>query len=345
MNKKITASVLAGAMAISMTSISAFAADATQTVKASGEQTFSIDAGFTAPAIDVTLPTSILAAINPYHLELDIDTANSLKTGTDGISSPEYEIKNNDAALGIKVAAKISAKGAAGVSIAAVDRTTKAAPTFKNDGTEEKQVFAYLNTTKTAGTYAATEYDPADATQLVFTEDVPDKATQLLALDASESGFFQIQGKVVEEPETKWATGDKVTLNVVFDINPYNPAVGGGNGGGGGGSTVTPGLTADLTQANFTGTGITAFAKKTGANNEYNITVDSTTNGGSAIGLNLTGLVDNSQTVTSKVADNANVTVAGMGMNVNVTPAAQGSSVVTITLSDSKTIVLNFTIT
>lgn len=344
MNKKITASVLAGAMAISMTSISAFAADATQTVKASGEQTFSIDAGFTAPAIDVILPTSILAAINPYHLELEVDATNNLTTGTDGISSPEYEIKNNDAALGIKVAAKISAKGAAGVSIAAVDRTTKAAPTFKNDGTEEKQVFAYLNTTKTAGTYAATEYDPADATQLVFTEDVPDKATQLLALDASESGFFQIQGKVVEEPETKWATGDKVTLNVVFDINPYNPAIGGG------GNTptppaVTPGLTADLTQTNFTGTGITAFAKKAGANNEYNITVDSTTNGGSAIGLNLTGLVDNSQTVTSKVADNANVTVAGMGMNVNVTPAAQGSSVVTITLSDNNTIVLNFTIT
>lgn len=345
MNKKITASVLAGAMAISMTSISAFAADATQTVKASGEQTFSIDAGFTAPAIDVILPTSILAAINPYHLELELDTTNNLETGTHGISSPEYTITNNDTVMGINVAAKLSAKGGTGVYIAAVDRTTKAAPTFKNDETEDKNVFAYLNTTKTQGTYASDVYDPADPTQLVFTEDVPEKATQLLALDVSESGYFQVQGDVVEKPATKWATGDKVTLNVIFDLTPYNPAIGGGGNGGGGGSTVTPGLTADLTQTNFTGTGITAFAKKSGANNEYNITVDSTTNGGSAIGLNLTGLVDNSQTVQAKAADNANVTVAGMGMNVNVTPAAQGSSVVTITLSDGKTIILNFTIT
>lgn len=281
MNKKITASVLAGAMAISMTSISAFAADATQTVKASGEQTFSIDAGFTAPAIDVILPTSILAAINPYHLELELDATNNLETGTHGISSPEYTITNNDTVMGINVAAKLSAKGGTGVYIAAVDRTTKAAPTFKNDETEDKNVFAYLNTTKTQGTYASDVYDPADPTQLVFTEDVPEKATQLLALDVSESGYFQVQGDVVEKPATKWATGDKVTLNVIFDLTPYNPAIGGG--------VNPPVATARVTGATATAQGTAIAAGNIVVNSTAKtITITSGASVGNTIAVTLT---------------------------------------------------------
>lgn len=341
MNKKITASVLAGAMAISMTSISAFAADATQTVKASGEQTFSIDAGFTAPAIDVILPTSILAAINPYHLELELDTTNNLETGTHGISSPEYTITNNDTVMGINVAAKLSAKGGTGVYIAAVDRTTKAAPTFKNDETEDKNVFAYLNTTKTQGTYASDVYDPADPTQLVFTEDVPEKATQLLALDVSESGYFQVQGDVVEKPATKWATGDKVTLNVIFDLTPYNPAIGGGNGGGGGGFTaaVAAGDIGFGSDAAFTLGNLTA-------NDTYALAISSGTYG-APVKPTFTGYTITGATVTTGSGTVVNVATTGLSA-YKLDVQGTGSAVVKYDLSkdaDGSTASVTFNIT
>lgn len=229
MNKKLTSAVLAGAMALSMTGISAFAADATQTVAAAGETTFKATAAFAPVAIDVVLPTTITAAINPYKIDYQFA---GTAAGTSGVISPVYEIENKTTDYGVKVAAKVWATPAGDVSVATLDRKTGAVPTFKNDNTEEKQIFAYLNTTVAADqSFANDTYTADDATQVLFTEDEPENAVLLMQIaKATGKGYFQIQGDCVEEPEEKWAATDKVDLNIIFDINPYNDSAAGGVG-------------------------------------------------------------------------------------------------------------------
>lgn len=236
-SKKIISAIMAGACALSMTSIAAFAADPVTTdIDAAGEKTYDVNAGYTAPVIDVTVPTALNAVINPYQIAIDLSAAKdgSLMTGTDGIASPEYSIKNNSATFGIKVGAKLSAKGT-GITVAA---TPDKIPT-KLDS--EKAAFTFLNTTTgedgdTVGTYAKDAYDAAEKTQLAFTEEKPERATVIMTLEEKAAGkksqgFFKVQGQVTDPEivEKKYATTDKLALSIVFDINPYNPAAGGVN--------------------------------------------------------------------------------------------------------------------
>ena len=218
MKKKIGVLALAAAIAVSMANFSASAEDApTET-----GVPFEVTAAFPLPVVDVTFPTSAFVLINPYHL----DTANDgLAADNSGVTSPEYAITNNSDEVGITVSARLSAYASSGVSIAAVDETTGEAPVFRNDGTEQKQVFAFLNTTTVKGTYANNRYTIGDDSQLAFTETAPDKPSRLMRIEPLSSGYFKIQGDVVEYPQTNWNTSDSVTLNIIFDVNPYNPGI------------------------------------------------------------------------------------------------------------------------
>lgn len=213
MKKKIGVLALAAAIAVSMANLSASAEDAPAET---GRTPFEVTAEFALPVIDVTFPTSIVAAINPYHLDTGWATGNS------GVTSPEYEIKNNSDDVGITVLARLSAYGSSGVNIVTVDGTGNA-PVFRNDGTEQKLVFAFLNTTTEKGIYSNSSYTVGDDSQLAFTETAPEKSVRLMRIGTSSSGYFKIQGDVVETPQTSWNAGDSVTFNIVFDVNPYNP--------------------------------------------------------------------------------------------------------------------------
>lgn len=218
MKKKIGVFALIAAIAVSAAGFSASAEDDTsaETVRVP----FEVSAAFTLPMIDVTFPTSITAAINPYHLVVEKD---GVVMGSTGITSPEYEITNNSDDVGITVLAKLSAYGSSGVNIVTADGTGNA-PVFRNDGTEPKLVFAFLNTTTLEkGLYFNSDYKVGDKTQLAFTETAPDNFTELMRIDTSSSGYFKIQGDVVELPQTSWNAGDSVTFNIVFDVAPYNP--------------------------------------------------------------------------------------------------------------------------
>lgn len=211
MKNKIGAFALVCAMAVSAVNFSVYAEETN--VTSPNQMQFEVTAEFALPAMDVTFPTSIVAVINPYHLNVEKD---GWVTGVSGVTSPEYEIANNSSETGISVDAKLSAVGSSSVRIAS-------SPIFRNDGTEEKQVFAFLNTTTEKGIYSNSKYTAGDKTQLVFTETAPDNFTELMRIGTSSSGFFRIQGEVVEEPAVKWSTGDSVTFNIVFDVSPYNP--------------------------------------------------------------------------------------------------------------------------
>lgn len=215
MKKKIGVFALACIMAVSAISFSASAEDTSaETVRTP----FEVTAEFALPVVDVTFPTSIVAAINPYHLNI---TSDGWTTGNSGVTSPEYEIANNSDDIGIIISAKLSAFGSSDVSIVTVDGAGNA-PVFRNDGTEQKQVFAFLNTTTVKGIYANSNYTLGDSSQLAFTETAPDKTVRLMQIDKSSSGYFKIQGDVVETPNTSWSAGDSVTFNIVFDVSPYN---------------------------------------------------------------------------------------------------------------------------
>lgn len=311
-SKKIISAIMAGACALSMTSIAAFAADATQKVEAAGEKTFNVDAGYTAPVIDVTLPTTIAAVINPYEIEIEV--ASGIKTGTDGISSPEYDITNNSTDFGIKVGAKLSARGT-GITVVSAPANI---PT-KLDS--EKAAYAELKTT--VGT---------DEKTLPFTEDVPDRATLVMTLDeaggTNPAGKFQVQGKVTSPDvvEKPYATTDKLTLTIVFDINPFNPNAGGGAGGGSSFTATVANTAIDLSaDSAYTLGNLTA-------NDTYALAIDGSA--ANALKPTFTGYSISSTTApTSSDAGVVKITTGAAAVKDKMEPQANGTCTVTYTLT------------
>lgn len=340
-SKKILTAALAGAMAISMTSIAAFAEDpapADKDITAAGEQTYAFTAGFNAPVIDVTLPTTLAAVINPYKIAIDLSAAQdgSLMTGTDGIASPEYTITNNSDTFGIKVAAKLSAKG---TGIMVVSDPAKIPTKVGSD----KVAFTFLNTTTTGasgeGTYANDEYKADDTTQLKFTDTVPERFTTMMSLDVKDSGteigYFKVQGSVTDPDVVgrKYATTDKLALNIVFDINPFNP-----NAAGGGAVTppaaVTPDVEIDATSSTLNGITLTGTTFKVTADlsDGNSDTADMTLNDADGDVIKKTGT---NVTVAIKTDDDSILTIANNGKITVGTTGTPGTYTATITLTDT----------
>lgn len=337
--KKIMAGVLAVAsvMAMSATAFAVEAPDKTKAISKPGTAEYEAGIGFLTAELDVELPGNMKAFLNPYGASVAVTEETTPTKLNSNIVSWAYEVVNNteDFAIAIDVVDAV-ATPSTGVSIAAsvapTDTTKKAVVVLKSDADPSK--LAYDSAADTTNKAGCVVFTTTKATQKKFAS-VPAKD----ATNGAGKTYIGITGALTSVDNVDWTEDDSITCTYTLKINPSAAGA-----GGGGGSTVTPGLTADLTQANFTGTGITAFAKGSAAN-EYTMTIDTTTNAGTAVVLNLTGLVDNSQTITSKTAAGSNATVGGMGMNVNITPANTGSETVTITLSDSKTIVIKLTLT
>ena len=102
MNKKVISAVLAGVMSLSTLGTSVFAASNEKALSAAGQTTFKISAAVAAPVIDVTVPSSISAAINPYGVEI---TVKGGTLGAGGVSSANYVIVNKTLTSAIKVKA------------------------------------------------------------------------------------------------------------------------------------------------------------------------------------------------------------------------------------------------
>lgn len=215
--KKIFAAALAGLCAVSAMGVSAFAADDTTAVKEAGEKAYKITAGFQAPTMDVTVPTEIKGVINPYKISIKLDGKD---TEAEGIASPRYAITNNSTEVGVKVNATYSADGLDGI----VDTQAKAEdPDVNTKG----QKLAYVTLNAALGTDAVAETTKAMSSEEATVE-------ELLKLDTKggangDSGEIWIGGAVIETPAEKWTTKDKLTINVVLDLVPYNTGAGGGS--------------------------------------------------------------------------------------------------------------------
>ena len=102
--KKIIATVLASACAVSALAISA-SATTLKAVTAAGEVKLSASAAVATPAIDVSVPSTIAAVINPYGVAV---TVNKIEYGAEGLTSPLYTIVNRTTTSNIKVTALAS---------------------------------------------------------------------------------------------------------------------------------------------------------------------------------------------------------------------------------------------
>lgn len=101
--KKIIAAVLASACAVSAMAISASAAS--KNVTAAGEVKLTASAGVATPAIDVSVPSTIAAVVNPYGVPV---TVNKVTYGAEGLASPLYTIVNKTTTSAVKVTATAS---------------------------------------------------------------------------------------------------------------------------------------------------------------------------------------------------------------------------------------------
>lgn len=126
MKKKIISAVLAGACAVSAMAISSYAVDGeasivlpdengtpavlfpdsggSVSVSDGGTMTLSANAGVIVAAIDVTVPSSITAYINPYNIAVKDKSGKTYIS--DGVSSPLYTIVNKTAGNRVAVTAK-----------------------------------------------------------------------------------------------------------------------------------------------------------------------------------------------------------------------------------------------
>ena len=230
MNKKFLSAILAGACALSCMSFAAFAQgeeeeaegatvvteDPAELEKA-GSKSYSISAGFTAPALNVTIPSQIKAVLNPYGVTVEVD--DGVKSGIDGVTSPIYEIVNNTKDFGIAVKATATAKGTTGITI----YETGDAPTWE---TETKKI---VKATVKAGATADAVADVItfqDAAKITSTNKatVGDLIEEIAKAEGDEGtkAYIQIGGNITQAAD--WTTTDKVTLTLVLDIQPKAPA-------------------------------------------------------------------------------------------------------------------------
>lgn len=310
--QRIFAAALAGLCAVSTMGVSAFAAD--ETIETSGAKSYKISAGFQAPTIDVTVPEEVLGVINPYKIPVVIG---GVTFEAEGIASPKYTITNNSTQVGINVKATYSAEGLDGVVATEAEATT-------GNTAKKKLAFVTLNATSPLDIGDLDNCTPAtgNITPLIMATTENTTPAMLLRLNTktagNNEGDFWIGGAVIEEPAEKWAASDRLSINVVLDINPFNTGAAGVgvtsvdttlsalSVSGGSGITFVDGTTTYTSVAGqYAPVTITATA-----NNAADTTISATVNGTADANILTTGsiLPAGTATVVITVAENADPT-------------------------------------
>ena len=234
MMKRFLAGALACAMVFSVSTV-AFAADgavdaAKDGVYASDE--IKGDSALEALTVSVTVPTDISVTVNPYKLEVTVDS-DKVKDQIVGRKDELVSASNVDLAVGIKIGAE--KKVADGKTNNAVISSKSLAGDTK---TTTNAIFSYLEVTggkekrEAKKTYTA----PAKGetgTQFVFPElkvkgdtksgYLEQSAVVTLAggaSDGTEKAAFQVKGDAVSAPAKVWTTDDVLTYYITYNFVP-----------------------------------------------------------------------------------------------------------------------------
>lgn len=236
-NKKLMSLVMAGALSASL-AVPAFAANNT---------TVEITGTYADTPIEVDVPTTGTAQINPYGLDVKIGTSTSKITGQQIVTQPlavvnrtTMDLDVNASVIGLATgnfkfaAAPIKGADPAVTTNSAfvyLEMTAGTGSIIKTDGSLDQDV---LNT-QFAG-WAASTYTANDATKLVVSTKANDSTQALLTLAkgteasgkvtpaAAGVGLFRLTGDCVKSPKIAWADTDGFTATIAFTFGPHEAA-------------------------------------------------------------------------------------------------------------------------
>jgi hypothetical protein len=247
-HKRIMSLVLAGAMAASL-AVPAFAAETTEEKNEKNET--KITATYEAVKIDVTVPTTGTAVINPYALPVQIGTADGTESGT-AVKMENAQIVTK--ALALRNKTDIDLNVSATVTTAITDGSDMTLSTTALTSTDTaKKAFVFLETQPSAITGdddavtagLATGYKSASWTDPTKFSDTATNAVALSsakavtksnigtlakatmdndgAFSAYAAGsvlYIRLNGNVVQSPKTAWAATDGFTSTIAFTFTP-----------------------------------------------------------------------------------------------------------------------------
>jgi hypothetical protein len=260
-SKKVLSMVLALAMAATM-AVPAFAdgdedAGTTPTNGSTQQESSSttpantlvMNAAYEEIAIEVTVPTTGTAQINPYGLPIAVTLSDNTEkkiTGQQITSVPTYMSNNGDVALDVSATVAAETKGDLNLVTTAPTTTGKNASTAKDayvylqmlgidvdkkvQGTNDTDI---LDAVKTA---CVTESNWSSATKVVLNPDEETSGSKLVTLAAAtvagtgssktvtyaanSVAAIRLAGSVVTSPEEAWATTDGFTATIAFTFTP-----------------------------------------------------------------------------------------------------------------------------
>lgn len=229
---RVLSGALAGALAVTM----AVPAFATSTV---------IEGSYEAPTIEVTLPQTGEALINPYGMPVELNpsaTTPSSIVGAQIVTKPLAIVNNS--AVDLKVSATVTATAKGDLRLAtskpSSSDTTKSAYVYlqmtnstldvNNAPTAGADAIAGMGLDDVAEAVAAWEQKAyTSATDLLLSGTAAATKNDMLVLKASDAsgdaqvgsvGLYRLAGQVVASPRDAWAEADGFTATVAFSFRP-----------------------------------------------------------------------------------------------------------------------------
>lgn len=224
--KRFASTVLAGTMALSL-AVPAMAED----------QTTVITATYADTDLEVTVPATAAATINPYGLPVTLEDATTVLSGQPITIATPLMIENQSS-VALKVGANVKAEVTTGMTL------ESAATGVAGDPAKKLHVNfqAFETSIGGADTQDPTKTNPAWAAlkdaDAVLTATLADSTTAANGVDAggskdlvlregkdglSQAGgvaFVRLSGVVAKKPTTAWATTDKLTTTITYSFEP-----------------------------------------------------------------------------------------------------------------------------
>jgi hypothetical protein len=230
--KKVLSLAMASAMVASM-SISAFA-DSYET---------NVEATYSEPVIDVSVPQDTSAVINPYGLPTEVGQLadkSAVKVSGQQIASKSMQVMNQgETALSVGATVKITLGEKTDMTIVAKAPTSRStakevyaqlqmvsssvaeksdATTFADDVLKD---FAAANWDNGSSLTLTSDAAGATGSGLVTLAAVKSVAGKVYEYDTGSIAHVRLTGTVVESPTTAWSeTNDTFTANIAFTFRP-----------------------------------------------------------------------------------------------------------------------------
>lgn len=224
--KRFASTVLAGTMALSL-AVPAMAED----------QTTVITATYADTDLEVTVPATAAATINPYGLPVTLEDATTVLSGQPITIATPLMIENQSS-VALKVGANVKAEVTTGMTLEAAATGVAGDPAKKLHVNFQ----AFETSIGGADTQDPTKTNPAWAAlkdaDAVLTATLADSTTAANGVDAggskdlvlregkdglSQAGgvaFVRLSGVVAKKPTTAWATTDKLTTTITYSFEP-----------------------------------------------------------------------------------------------------------------------------